>query len=502
MKILSNQQIRKADQYTIKNESIASIDLMERAATTFVDEILPFIDKNNKIHILCGMGNNGGDGLVAARLLFQMDFNIQVYVVQYASQGSTDFNINLQRFESICKENIVLITEGDENKIKDISAEDFIIDAMWGSGLSRPVTGFAANVIDMINQSGAFVIGLDFPSGLFAGKMAEGTIVHADLTVTFQLPKLSMFMPENYWYVGDWIVVDIGLNEDFIQKQNTNYHYITFEDVEQWMPQRGKFDHKGNFGHAMIIAGSKGKMGAAVLSARACLRSGAGLVDVHVPQCGYSILQTAVPEAMVSVDTDVNQFTSTPDLKNIDTIAIGPGLGTESKTAKALKTLLIKASSPVVLDADALNLIAQNKDWLKLIPENSILTPHPGEFRRLAGDWKNDYHKLELLRKLATDNQLIVVLKGGHTIIALPEGNVWFNTTGNPGMATAGSGDVLTGIITGLLAQKLSPEKASLLGVFLHGLSGDEAMLKMGEHALTAADIIDCLEDAFLVLAE
>jgi ADP-dependent NAD(P)H-hydrate dehydratase / NAD(P)H-hydrate epimerase len=502
MKILSNQQIREADQYTIKNEPIASIDLMERTATAFVDEILPFIDKNNKTHIFCGIGNNGGDGLVAARLLFQMDFNIQVYVVQYASQRSMDFNINLQRLESICKENILLITEGDENKIKDISAENFIIDAMWGSGLSRPVTGFAANVINMINQSGAFVIGLDFPSGLYAGKPAGGTVVHADLTVTFQLPKLSMFLPENYWYVGDWIVVDIGLNEDFIQKQNTNYHYITFEDAEEWLPGRGKFDHKGDFGPAIIIAGSRGKMGAAVLSAKACLKTGAGLVHAHIPRCGYIIMQTAVPEAMVSIDDDEDCFTAVPGFERIDTISAGPGLGTDKKTAKALKNLLTKSASPLVLDADALNLIAENKDWLNLLPAKSILTPHPGEFRRLAGDWKNDFDKLEKARKMAHEYGIIIVLKGSHTIIALPEGNVWFNTTGNPGMATAGCGDVLTGIITGLLAQKLSPEKASLLGVFLHGLAGDEAMLKMGEHALTAADIIDCLGDAFLVLAE
>jgi ADP-dependent NAD(P)H-hydrate dehydratase / NAD(P)H-hydrate epimerase len=438
--------------------------------------------------------------LVAARLLHQKGYTIQVYIVRYAPGGSTDFKINLERLANICPDRIITVHDGEMDKIKETNEEDIIIDALWGSGLSRPATGFAVEIIDIINQAGAFVIALDFPSGLYAEQPAEGAVIHASLTVTLQLPKVSLFLPENEWFVGDWIVIDIGLNRAFIANQEVNYHYITFEDAEQWMPQRRKFDHKGNYGHAMIIAGSKGKMGAAVLSARACLRSGAGLVDVHVPQCGYSVLQTAVPEVMVSVDTDENQFTSIPELKSIDTIAIGPGLGTSSKTAKALKNVLIHTSSPVVLDADALNLIAQNKDWLKLIPDYSILTPHPGEFRRLAGDWKNDYHKLALLRNLAMNNQLIVVLKGGHTAIALPDGNIWFNTTGNPGMATAGSGDVLTGIIAGLLAQKMNAAEAALLGVFLHGLAGDEAMLNTGEHALIAGDIIRHLGDAFKVL--
>jgi NAD(P)H-hydrate epimerase len=325
-------------------------------------------------------------------------------------------------------------------------------------------------------------------------------IIQADFTLTFQFPKISFFFAENEKYVGDWEVLPIRLHPEGIEQTLTNFFLTEGEDVQQIIQKRSRFGHKGTYGHALLIAGSYGKMGAAVLASKACLRSGAGLLTTHVPHLGYSIIQTAVPEAMASIDQHDSFFTEFPGLEQFTAVGVGPGINQKTNTKRALNELLEKSKVPLVIDADALNILAENKTWLEKLPENSILTPHPGEFKRLAGESETSYERLQKQISFSEKYKVIVVLKGAFTTVSTPGGKVYFNSSGNPGMATAGSGDVLTGIILGLLAQGISPENAAIAGVYLHGLAGDLAAQQNSEFALVAGDIIDYLRKAFITL--
>ncbi len=382
--------------------------------------------------------------------------------------------------------------------MKPFEQTDVLVDAVFGSGLSRPVEGIYQWIIDAMNAAPVRRVSVDIPSGLMADQASKGSVFQADYTVSFQLPKVSFFLPEYYKFVGEWILVDIGLHQGFINNSDTQYYCITPKGSRKILKRRSRFDHKGTYGHALIIAGSLGKIGAAVLSARAAVRAGLGLLTVHIPRCGNVILQTSVPEAMASLDRSEDVLTSPPAIDRYSTIGIGPGLGKASDTAKALKSILHNFKKPMVIDADALNILAENRELLSLIPEGSILTPHPKEFERLAGTWEDDFQRLGKLRELASRLKCVVVLKGAFTSITDCGGTVYFNVTGNPGMATGGTGDVLTGILTGLLAQHYTSLDAALLGTYLHGLSGDLAILEKGMNSLIASDIIDFLPAAFL----
>jgi ADP-dependent NAD(P)H-hydrate dehydratase / NAD(P)H-hydrate epimerase len=493
LKILSVDQIRKLDAYTIQHEPVASIDLMERAARAFTGWLVQRFDTSKTIGVICGTGNNGGDGLAIARMLKEWNYNVHVWIVRGMVNETDDFNINLQRLKG--KTDIAeIITESDKGLFKDC---DVLIDAIFGTGLSRPVEGIYAQAIRCMNDTDAIRVAVDIPSGLMAEKATTGSCVRAHHTVSFQLPKLAFFLPENNSTVGEWHLVRIGLDKEYIQQAPTNFFLTEKKDIAAQLKLRHRFDHKGVFGKALIIAGSYGKMGAAVLASRACLRSGVGLLTTHVPVCGYTILQTAVPEGMVSVDAASDRFSGIEDINEFDAIGIGPGLGTYKESREGLHALLENASQPLVLDADALNILAQHRELLGLLPKNSILTPHPGEFARLVDSWKNDFERLEKQQQLAAQTGCIVVLKGGFTSIAASDGSVYFNPTGNPGMATAGSGDVLTGILTGLLAQGYDSRQAAVMGVYLHGLSGDLAAAKLGQQSLLASDVIDYLAQAY-----
>ncbi len=375
-----------------------------------------------------------------------------------------------------------------------------VVDALFGSGLTRPVKGFPGEIIKLINTSSALKIAIDIPSGLFAdttSKSADGEIIRADYTLSFQFPKLALLLPENDAFVGSWHLLDIGLHPDFIKKVSVRNFYSTRQEASFILNPRKKFSHKGTYGHALLIAGSYGKMGAAVLAAHAALRAGVGLLHVHIPKVGYSIMQTTLPEAMLSIDRYDNYFSDIPELAMYNAIGVGPGLGTQHQSQMALKLLIQQFKLPMVFDADALNILAENKTWLAFLPHYSILTPHPKEFERLAGKWNDDFERLEKQREFAKKFQLVVILKGAHTSICTPRGDCYFNSTGNPGMATAGSGDVLTGVLTSLLAQDYGPVEAAILGVFLHGLAGDVATRKLGEEAMIAGDIVKNLGKAF-----
>ncbi len=494
MKILSAAQTRDADAYTISHEPIASIDLMERASQAFVDWFVEQFPHAPGVKVCCGLGNNGGDGLAIARLLSNLHYQVEVWVVRYAEGTSADFATNAERLKRLFTPHEIR----SEADVPALSADDLVIDALFGSGLSRPLEGLAARVVEAINGSGATVVAVDVPSGLFVDAPSTGPhIVKATHTVSFQLPKLSFLLPQSAPYVGDWHVVDIGLHPRAIAQAQTPYHYVEESYLKTLVRRRPKFAHKGLFGHALLVAGSHGKMGAAVLAARACLRSGVGLLTLHVPWSGYEIMQISAPEAMCLVDTQGQYVSEVGDTTAFNTIGIGPGLGTKLETGTAFEKLLQRTTAPMVMDADALNLLAKYPDLLPLLPPGSVLTPHPKEFERLTQKADHDYHRLELLREFARKHQVVVVLKGAHTATAWPTGEVYFNIAGNPGMATGGSGDVLTGIITALVAQHYPPGEAAVLGVYLHARAGDLAADARGYSALVASDLIEFLPGAF-----
>ncbi len=503
MKILTSQQIREADAYTIEHKPISSIDLMERASRACAEWLLEKIDKDKKFVIYCGMGNNGGDGLAIARMLADEEIEVEVNLVKHSDRRSEDFTINLKRLQEQGRVSIHDINAS--NDLKKVSANSILIDAMLGSGLSKSVAGLIGDVVHHINHSGVMIVAVDIPTGLFGENNSTNdtkSIVKADVTLTFQLPKLAMMFPENHEYVGYWQVLPIGLHADFLEKVKTPNHYLLGEDVKPGIKERSKFSHKGTFGHALLLSGSYGKMGAAVLAARAGLKTGAGLLTVHVPKCGYEILQTALPEAMVSIDEEKSAISEHPKLDTYSAIGIGPGIGTSDETANALKQLIQNTNAPIVFDADAINILAENKTWIPFIKQGSIFTPHPKEFERLIGKSNNSYERLQMQREFAAKYGVYVILKGAHTSIACPDGNCYFNSTGNPGMAKGGSGDVLTGIILGLLAQGYSSKEAALIGVFLHGLAGDIAKEKHGEQAMLSSDIINEIGSAYLSIGK
>ena len=500
IKILDTAQIREADASTIANEPISSVDLMERAAGNLYKRIKNRLKPDLQICIFCGTGNNGGDGLVLARLMHNDGFKAVVYILRSGNSESKDFTINLLRYS---EQGGTIHEITASNHLPFIPDNALVVDALFGSGLNRTLDGLAAGLVRHINQSGATVVSVDMPSGLFADRPMprnESVVIHADYTYTFELPKLAFLMPENEFFVGDWEVVPIGLDAGFIAGAATRNFLVTADWLRGMLKGRRRHAHKGDFGHALLIAGSSGKGGAALLAAEACLRSGAGLLHVHLPQSLQSALLSRLPEAMISRE-EADYFSHLPDIAQYNAIGIGPGLGTANETTTALKLLIQQARVPMVLDADALNILAENPTWMAFLPKGSILTPHPGEFRRLAGHWNDSYEKLEMQRQLSLKHGLIIVVKGAYSCVSLPDGRCYFNNTGNPGMATGGSGDVLTGIITGLLARGYTPEEAALLGVWLHGMSGDIAAAKLGYESLIAGDIIAHLGQAFRMLA-
>jgi NAD(P)H-hydrate epimerase len=497
MKILSAVQIRDWDEFTIQNEPISSINLMERAAGKCVEWLLKQYPDATSFGVFCGKGNNGGDGLAIARMLMKQNYPVSIYILEFGHKGTDDFQTNLARLHQLPKADIHFIQS--EEQFHALPKEQVVIDALFGSGLNRNLEGVTAKLVELINSSGCEIISIDIPSGLFVDRSSkDNTIIKATHTLSFQCYKLAFLVAENQDYVGELHILDIGLHNKYYKTVDSTFELVDDSIIHSIHKSRKKFAHKGNFGHALLIAGSYGKMGAAVLSAKACMRSGAGLLTCHIPKCGYNILQSTVPEAMVMTDLNAEFNTKVDgDLTKYDVIGIGPGIGTAPATKMMLRELLDSFRNPVVLDADALNSMASQKNLMQLIPAGSILTPHPKEFERLFGETTNDFEKIELALEKAKELKCIIVLKGHYTLIATADGKGFFNSTGNPGMATAGSGDVLTGILTGLLAQGYSAVEAAVLGTYLHGLAGDIAAKTLSMEAILAGDIIDNLGQAY-----
>ena len=501
MKIFEAAQVRKIDSYTISHEPITSIDLMERAAARLTGWYVRHFHTDRKVMIFAGPGNNGGDALVVARLLAERQFRVACYLLDFGKQ-STDCAINQERLVKQGGVDFKVIREGDQ--LPPIERNHVVVDGIFGSGLTRKVAGFPAVVISFINEHAGTVISIDIPSGLFGEDNTDNDLHHiirAGTTFTFQFPFLSFFFSDNQPFVGQWKVHDIGLHPSVIAETTTPYNMLEKKDVQGLLPVRDRFSHKGTFGHALMISGSYGMMGAALLAGESCLRGGAGLVTLHIPRSGYNIIQTGFPEAIVSLDRSEHLFSEPPDLSAYSAIGIGPGLGCEQDTCDGLKKLLEICRVPMVIDADGLNILSSQQELLELVPRGSILTPHPREFDRLAGPSINAFRRHQKQLEFASKYGIYVILKGANTGIAAPDGRYWFNTTGNPGMATGGSGDVLTGLITGLVAQGINQLDASLLGVYLHGLAGDLAVRESSREALIAGDIIRHLGKAFRELS-
>ncbi len=487
-KILNAEQIRSADCYTIRNKPISSIDLMEYASNCFVNSIWDKQLMTKKIVIICGSGNNGGDGLAISRLLKEKKISVKTYFLNISSKISKDCQVNLTKIDSV--EELT-----NSKPMPDFSKYDLIIDAIFGTGLSKPIVGYYARVIDSINKQKCPIYSVDIPSGMYCDNISSSKhIVNADLTISFQRPKFSFFLPENGANIKKWKIIDIGLNEEFIQKMNSN-KFIIDHSIIKHSKSRSRQTHKGNYGNALLIAGSIGKIGASVLAAKACLRSGVGLLTTHTPKCGYEIMQKSIPESMCSIDKAENYISELPEITNYNAIGIGPGLDQKRETKVMFEKLLNKAKKiTLVIDADAINILAKHKELISLIPKHSILTPHIKEFERLVGKCSNSIERFEKQIQFSKSHKCIVVLKNAFTTVSTPIGNIFFNTSGNAGMATAGSGDVLTGIITALLAQKYDPSIAAMLGVYCHGHAGDIAAKEKGEIGLIASDIIDNLK--------
>ncbi|MEO8583964.1 MAG: NAD(P)H-hydrate dehydratase [Flavitalea sp.] len=499
MQIFSREQIRAWDEYTITNEPVSKLDLMERAAKACYDWLMGNDFKNRSFTFFCAKGNNGGDGLALARMLAQSDYTVKVFILEFGTLGTDEFQFNLVQLHH---EKVAIKFISTEETLSTIDKNDIVIDALLGSGINRPIEGLTAVVIEHINQSGNQVISIDIPSGLYPERSSKNnTIIRATHTLSFQCYKLAFMMAENEIFIGQVHVLDIGLHLDFPSTISSSLKIIDSNFVVPLLKKRRKFSHKGDFGHVALLAGSKGMMGAAVLCARAIIRSGAGKLTCHVVSSGINIMQTSVPEAMCKEEEGDDFIKSIGDLEKYQAIAIGPGIG-KQETHAALITKVFQSNKPMVIDADALNTIAANPELLLKINRGAIVTPHPGEFARLFGKTENDFDNIQLALNKSKELDIYIVLKGAYTFIATPDGSGFFNTSGNPGMAKGGSGDVLTGIIVGLLAQKYEPLHAAALGVYLHGCAGDFAALRFSQSSMNATDITDHLGDAFNSVSE
>ncbi|MDL2230745.1 NAD(P)H-hydrate dehydratase [Alistipes sp. OttesenSCG-928-L06] len=485
MKILIGHQIKEADRYTIENEPVDSIDLMERAARRMTEYLVKRYAYRPPMLFLVGKGNNGADGLAVARLMAEAGFDCTVYTLFAPEAATEEYRINLNRMSAG-----VTVSAFSPDTAPPPAPGAVVVDALLGSGIHGPAQELVAATIQRINTSGREVVSIDLPSGLSTEFDNGGReVVMADVTLALQFPKLSLLLPESGDYAGEIVVMPIGLSEKFMDESHSPYYYVTPNEVKHLIERRQKFAHKGDFGHALLIAGSEGMTGAAVLATGGALRSGCGLVTAHVPKAEHLVIHITHPAALVSPDRGV-RFTEVPhNLEKYSAIGIGSGLGQAPETFKAFKALLEQYDRPMVIDADAINILAARKELLPLIPPDSILTPHPGELRRLVGEWQDDREKFEKAAELAHAINGYVVIKGAYTVVCGPSGLYWFNSTGNPGMAKGGSGDVLMGLLTGLLAKGMNPCSAAMLAVYAHGRAGDDAANIWGQESMNAEDI-------------
>lgn len=500
MKIFSKEQIYEGDRLTAEKQKISSTDLMERAGTQIFNWLhMRMQGAQVPIHVFCGIGNNGGDGLVVARHLVTHGYNVKTYIINCSDKRSKNFLINYDRIKNVTKDWPTLLSCVDD--FSPIDANDIIVDAVFGIGINRPVDDWVKGLFNHFRASRAYTLSVDIPSGLYTDKLPEDpeAVVTAGYTLSFQTPKLVFFLPDTAKYTVQWEAIDIGIDQEYLYTTKTEADLIGKHEVLPMYKPRDKFSNKGTYGHSLIIGGSYGKIGAVTLASRANLAVGGGLVTAYIPKCGYTALQAAFPEAMVITDADEEKLTNITFDIEPTVIAFGVGVGTDAETVTAFETFLKENKTPLVIDADGINILAKKKALLKLLPEQTVLTPHPKELERLIGTWKGDFDKLKKTKAFSKKYNVIVVIKGANTITVFQD-KLYVNATGNPGLATAGTGDVLTGMITGLIAQGYKPLAASIFGVYLHGKSADLLIEDYGYQSLIASHVVGGISEAYLDL--
>jgi len=499
MKIFTNEQLQQIVRYSVDEEGLMLSEMIQRMAEGVTSEVVRLTSGTARpITVFAGPGNNGAEALSVARMLTDQGFAPVVYL----------FNIRGNSINRECRENReALLATGrarlveiiDSMEPPELSERHIVIDGLFGAGLREPLSGGFMTLVRDINDSGAEVVSIDVPSGLMADwnpSTISRNVVHASVTCTAQYPHLSFFIADNAPMVGRVRIVDVGIGASASRNMATKFHFVEPTDVKRVLKPRPEFSSKADYGSALLIAGSYGMMGAAVIAARGALRSGAGKVTVHSARCGFNIIQSVVPEALFRPDKNDIVVTDMLAARDYDGVGVGPGIGTAEVTAQALEVMLKQYRKPLVLDADALNIIARRPILLTLLPPGTIITPHAREFDRLAGESSSAEGRLLKAIELARKHNIIVVLKGHYTATIRPDGKVFFNSTGGPAMATGGAGDVLTGVITSLLAQGYAPEISAVAGVLIHGAAGDIAARDLGSYGVTASDIAQSLAPA------
>ena len=495
MKIFNSATLRELDKATCRAQEISSVELMERAASAVSYEIISRFLPGKRIVVIAGPGNNGGDALAVARMLLEQGYRkVEVFLFNVSGKLSHDCEEERKRLITVAGVDFTEITR--EFTPPYLGKDDVVIDGLFGSGLNQPMQGGFISVARMINESGAFVISIDIPSGLFGewnDDVLRRNVVHANLTLAFQTPRLSFFLEDNQICTGEWKLLDLDLDEEAMRKAPADFMLVDTRNVRPLLRKRPLFSSKRDYGSVLLFAGSMGMTGAAVMASRSTLRCGAGLATVHSARCGMPIVQTAVPEVMFEPDRD-ERFISDMTLNHDhQAVVCGPGIGTSETTADALEGLLANVKCPLVLDADALNCISARPHLLELLPPQTVMTPHAGEFDRLFGQHDTAENRLKKAIEVARQYNIVIVLKGHYTATVRPTGRVYFNSSGNPGMATAGAGDVLAGVIGAFMAQGYRPDLAATIGVYIHGLAGDLAAEELGEFGMMAGDISDRL---------
>lgn len=486
-KVLSGDQVKSLDEKYVSGEGISSYQLMERAAHSFCDWYAENFLKEKTVSVFCGTGNNGGDGLAIARILSLKGYTVKVGLIGNADSGSVDFRQNLK----VMPESVI-VASWDQ-----VEEADVIIDAVFGVGINRPLAGEYLALIQKLNEEVAVKISVDMPSGLPSDAPASGEVFRADYTVSFQFPKIALLVPDNAIYTGILIVRSIGIDQKYFASFDSMRFFYSGEKLADYHKQFHAFSHKGDFGRVMLAGGSYGKMGSIGLATRAALRTGSGLVFCHIPACGVEIIQASIPEAMVMAGGEENEVAAQLDISGIDALGIGPGLGKGEHATKLVYQVLSEYQGPMVIDADAINILGEHPDWLNFLHAGVILTPHIKEFERITGiACKNHFERMNLARDFAKKHGCVLVLKGAFTLISFPDGKQVFNNSGSVYMATGGSGDVLTGMLTSFLGQGYSMESAAICGVFHHGHAGQLAGEVMRRGTI-ASDIINKIPESF-----
>lgn len=504
MKIFSTENIRKIDRVTIEDEGVSSQELIRRVAEGVTGEIVGRWSPSTPVVIFAGSGNNGADALVVGRLLLEAGFYPRILLFNFKG-NSLSRDCDQAKRDLLATGYKGLVEIIDRAELPSLTPDHLVIDGLFGSGLRDPLEGGFMMLARVISESGATVISIDVPSGLFGdwnARVIGRNVVHATLTMAVQFPRLSFLLGDNAELVGRWKVIDIGLSSRAIMETPTKYFYVERDEVRAVLKPRKQFSSKADYGHALLFAGCYGMAGAAVMAARGALRSGVGKLTVHSARATFPVLQSQVPEALFSPDRQEYVISDMSARFSCTAIGVGSGIGTNDATRGAFETLIKSYKRPLVIDADALNAIAQNQTLLDHIAPGSILTPHAGEFDRIFGTQTSDEGRLLKAIEVSHRYKLLIVLKGRYTATVRPDGKVFFNSSGTPAMATAGSGDVLTGIITSLLAQGYKPETASVAGVYIHGLAGEIAAETEGEYGTTAMDIASCVGRAIKSVME